>query len=115
MKKIIKKILYIYYSFVYAVFCRKKYNILNEKETVERILKGNYSVSRYGDGEFKWIFGVKQNSFQVQSDDLSKENKYKELTKIMCSHTNYTIQNTIKSNQKKQYTKDYYHFFGFIL
>lgn len=73
MKIIIKKILYIYYSFVYAVFCRKKYNILNEKETVERILKGNYSVSRYGDGEFKWIFGVKQNSFQVQSDDLSKE------------------------------------------
>ena len=73
MKKIVKRILYVYYSFYCALFCKKKYNILSEDETKEKIIDGNYSVARFGDGEFKWILKVKQNSFQKQSDELSNQ------------------------------------------
>ena len=73
MKKIVKRFLYVFYSIYCLLFCNRKYKILNENDTIDKILEGKYSVSRFGDGEFKWILGVKQNSFQTQSEELSKE------------------------------------------
>lgn len=72
LKKSIKVILYFYYFTIDKILYRKKFKILNEYETVNKIAEERYSVSRYGDGEFKWMFGVKQNSFQDCDEELSK-------------------------------------------
>ncbi|MBQ1394347.1 MAG: SP_1767 family glycosyltransferase [Lachnospiraceae bacterium] len=72
---IIKKIKH----FVYCTFWIGKDNltkgfigkpqIQSIEATYEKILTEHVSVSRFGDGEFKWMAGISQNSFQ----DFSKE------------------------------------------
>lgn len=52
---------------------RKKYKFLNDREVINKIINDGYSLSRYGDGEFKWMMSVKQNSFQKDSDKLKKD------------------------------------------
>ena len=49
--------------------------VKNSIETLEFIKENHCSVSRFGDGEFKWIAGIKQNSFQEDSEDMSKRLK----------------------------------------
>lgn len=53
----------------------KKFNIISDIETVDKIVNDKYSIARFGDGEFKWIFGIKQNSFQKDSKELAKRLK----------------------------------------
>lgn len=48
----------------------KRIKILEDKETVLRIIKENKSVARFGDGEFKTVLGLKQKSFQDTSELL---------------------------------------------
>ncbi len=45
--------------------------IVGISETLCYILKNRCSVSRYGDGEIKWILGVKQDSFQKENKELA--------------------------------------------
>lgn len=59
------------YYFIFTIKS-KKIHILNEEETVEKIIKEKKSVARFGDGEFKWIMNIEQHSFQKNSDKLSK-------------------------------------------
>ncbi len=66
---------YIIVSFKFLKVKRNNYNIISDEETVDKIVNQRYSIARFGDGEFKWILGVKQNSFQNDSIELSKRLK----------------------------------------
>ena len=46
--------------------------ILSLYETLDYIVDNRVSVARFGDGEFKWMLGVPQNSFQTQSAELQQ-------------------------------------------
>lgn len=50
-----------------------KPTIMSEMETLDYIIKNKVSISRFGDGEFKWMLGIPQNTFQAQSDELKNE------------------------------------------
>ena len=55
----------------------RKLKIASIEDTIEKIAAEKLSVSRFGDGEFKWIVGVKQNSFQ--SDCIELANRLREV------------------------------------
>lgn len=42
------------------------------EETLEKIIRDKCSVSRYGDGEYKWMAGVPQASFQQTSPKMTE-------------------------------------------
>lgn len=42
------------------------------EETLERIVKEHCSVSRFGDGEYKWMAGIPQTSFQRFSEEMQQ-------------------------------------------
>lgn len=52
-------------------FCTKP-TVICAENTLKFILENNVSVSRYGDGELRWIYGMKQNTFQNDSEEMSK-------------------------------------------
>lgn len=63
----------LYINAKYKCFIKKsKLNILNDEETVNMIVEKNKSIVRFGDGEFKWILGIEQNSFQKYSKEMGK-------------------------------------------
>lgn len=47
-------------------------NIRSVEETYEKILKDHVSVSRFGDGEFKWMAGLPQDTFQAPSKKMQE-------------------------------------------
>ncbi len=47
-------------------------NILSIEETLKTIIKQKCSVSRYGDGEYKWMAGIPQTSFQGYSEEMQQ-------------------------------------------
>jgi len=49
----------------------KHFTILNDVETINYLLQNKASYARFGDGEIRWIFQIKQNSFQDNSEELS--------------------------------------------
>lgn len=49
-----------------------KPNIRSIEETYEKIKRDHVSVSRFGDGEFKWMAGVPQNTFQKPSKEMQQ-------------------------------------------
>lgn len=73
-KKLIPKTLLDSYINVRYNNFRKKYklNILNDEDTIKEIINKKKSIARFGDGEFKWILGLKQNSFQRYSKKLAE-------------------------------------------
>ena len=52
---------------------KNKYRFLSDEETINKIVNEGCSLTRYGDGEFKWMMRVKQNSFQNDSKELSRD------------------------------------------
>ncbi len=46
--------------------------IKSVEETYEKILKDHVSVSRFGDGEFKWMADLPQNTFQNPSKEMQR-------------------------------------------
>ena len=50
-----------------------KYKLLSDEDTINKIINDKCSLTRYGDGEFKWMMGVKQNSFQKDSKNLAND------------------------------------------
>lgn len=56
----------------YKKLTQKKYNIYSDEKTIDLIISQKKSISRFGDGEFKWLLGEKQNSFQNESKELSE-------------------------------------------
>ena len=64
----------IYYSYIKSWFVyqeTKKWNILNDEETLDYLLSHHCSLSRFGDGEFGIIWGW-GNGFQHEDDKLAK-------------------------------------------
>lgn len=63
----------VYTNIKYIQFTNKnKVKVLSDNETIESIVKYNKSIVRFGDGEFKWILGIKQKSFQDESKELAE-------------------------------------------
>lgn len=46
--------------------------IVSIEDTLEKIAKEHCSVSRFGDGEYKWMAGIPQTSFQRFSEEMQK-------------------------------------------
>lgn len=69
LRDIYSKIYYILFKIKY------KYKILSDEETINKIINEKISISRFGDGEFKWIMGIKQESFQEHNQLLARRLK----------------------------------------
>lgn len=77
MKNILRKIKHLLVFFIYFIpmlfYKKDTYKIYDDKKTIDLIVNENLSLCRYGDGEFKWMLGIKQKSFQ--DDDGEMKNK----------------------------------------
>lgn len=70
--KVIIFISKIIYKFIYK---KNKYKILRDEDVINKIINERKSLSRYGDGEFKWLLGVKQVSFQENNKEMQEKLK----------------------------------------
>lgn len=92
----------LYADIEYWLFTKKnKIKIMKDEEVIENIVKNKKSIVRYGDGEFKWILGEKQNSFQDQSADLQM--RLKEVLK--CKDDKILVCIPEAFNNVNEYTK----------
>lgn len=73
-RKIRNKVTGCYYVRLGKFQAGKKWNpkIASIEDTLEKIIRDKSSVSRYGDGEYKWMAGIPQNSFQSSSKEMTK-------------------------------------------
>jgi glycosyltransferase family protein len=67
-------VLYTYFSIKNAIIRRKspKVEVMTIEKTLNDIIVNKFSVSRYGDGEFRWMVGLKQKSFQEDSEEMKQ-------------------------------------------
>lgn len=49
-----------------------KPSVMNLEETLKEVIDNHVSISRFGDGEFKWMMGIKQQSFQNNNARLQE-------------------------------------------
>lgn len=65
-------ILYTYFCVKNAIIRARSPKIVVKsiEETINTILEYKLSVSRYGDGEYSWMVGIKQNTFQDHSEEM---------------------------------------------
>lgn len=75
LKKIFRIGKYLFWSWPYKSSVSKfRVNVISFDETVNLILKKKVSVSRFGDGEFRFLLSEDSgNTFEINSDSLSKE------------------------------------------
>lgn len=73
LKKILNRLRFYfeYGKYLFTIKGTESPKIMSSIETLKLISQRHLSVSRFGDGEFKWIMGIKQNSFQNDSASLS--------------------------------------------
>ena len=74
MIKIIKNVIKTPIINVYSQLIRHKYRkmvILSRDDTIRKIMEDRVSIARFGDGEFKWLLGIAQSSFQNHDEGLS--------------------------------------------
>lgn len=64
---------YLFASFLLKTIKMDKYNIIDDEKTVDLIVNQKKSISRFGDGEFKWLIGMKQNNFQDDNEQMKKK------------------------------------------
>lgn len=80
MKKYLKKIrsfidYVLYYNKYLKITKSKQYNIYSFDETIDKIVLEGKSISRFGDGEFKWILDIPQKSFQDSNSKMKERLK----------------------------------------
>lgn len=90
-------------KFILKNFRIASIKLFNSEETVEKILKDKCSIARYGDGEFKIIYG-RTIGFQKYDKELARR-----LYEIL--HTNdekflVGMMKALKFNVKKMYTEE---------
>lgn len=79
--KVIQRVKFWIARYIYGYINNKKknkstINIATIEETLQKIIDDKVSVSRFGDGEFKWMQGYTiKNSFQTSSTELSRRLK----------------------------------------
>lgn len=60
-----------FYYIKYLIKLKKRDVIVHSiDETIDFVIKNRVSVSRYGDGEFLWMMGIPQKSFQDYSEEM---------------------------------------------
>lgn len=52
-----------------------KVKFYSDEETIEMVINNRKSISRYGDGEIRWMAGITLDSFQSYSENLAKDLK----------------------------------------
>lgn len=74
LKKIKKKLSLEYWKFRDRQERKKceEVKVASIEETLEKIIKDKVSVSRFGDGEYKWIAQLPQDSFQKASSKMTE-------------------------------------------
>ena len=72
IKHKIKLHFYIAINFLESLFAWKP-TIMSMMETLDYIIENKVSISRFGDGEFRWMLDIPQDNFQEQSDELKNE------------------------------------------
>lgn len=79
MKKTIREIINFIYKINYQLFLKRKiskYKVLSIEDTIDRLKNDHKSISRFGDGEFSYIFKKNKSiKFEKNSDELSKRLK----------------------------------------
>lgn len=91
-----------YYFLLMNTIQRKKESqvlVASIEETIDKVINDRVSVSRFGDGEFLWIIGKNQNSFQEGSESLS--NRLHEV--IQSDNDNHIVCLTDAFGSLKQY------------
>lgn len=100
VKKIIKLIIYGINN-----LDKRKVNIKSMDSTIDKIINDRVSVSRIGDGEFKWIYGLKQDSFEKNNKQMSKRLKQilksNESNLIVCIPDGFTTLDIFTDEAKK--------------
>lgn len=73
--KIFRKIYFVFYRLGYWKYKKrlKEYNIASIDQTIEKLNDSECGISRFGDGEIKWLLKDNSNSFQEPSVELSKK------------------------------------------
>lgn len=98
----------------YETFKNNNIKFISDEEVVNRILDG-CNLSRFGDGEFKWILGAKQNNFQKQDEKMQEKLK-KVLTEdnsnLIIGITKSFIDVSDYNKQAKKYWKLFYYRYG---
>ena len=74
MKKVLINIINLTKRFINS-FDKRRPKLASIDETIDEIIKRKSSISRFGDGEFKWMNNIPQNSFQHQSKLMSERLK----------------------------------------
>ena len=101
-----------YYIFKYYFIKDKFQNIkvLSIDETILKIIEDHVSVSRFGDGEFRWMCGENYSSFETYTEELEKRLKEvlnkDERNHIVCISPSLI---GIEKNDVKR-TKDYWRY-----
>ena len=71
LRRSVSNLIFIPFYYLYKYICHHP-KIYSTNETIQTIIKNKASVSRFGDGEFKWMINFKQNSFQHNSDLMNR-------------------------------------------
>lgn len=104
MYELIRRIYHIFKYLVYSVINLKydreikKMRILDDKQTVDKIVYQNKSISRFGDGEFRWILNSTDiPPFQDNSEELG--NRLLEVLKSKDERVLICIPRILKYNK----------------
>lgn len=75
LKKVYHEFLALYYDIRYHMFQTNHQlpYIASIEETIDKLITEKKSISRFGDGEIRWILDLPQNSFQSQNSQMQKD------------------------------------------
>ncbi|MBQ2409588.1 MAG: SP_1767 family glycosyltransferase [Bacilli bacterium] len=84
----------------------KNVRIMNDNDTINYMLENKVSICRYGDGEFKWLLGVKEvpgfqkvsNKLSKRLEEIIKDTNNKKILICIPNYLNNQDDATIKAN-----------------
>ncbi|WP_427911031.1 GT-D fold domain-containing glycosyltransferase [Pediococcus parvulus] len=93
------------YLLIQKIIKKNAPQVINEVTTVKKIQRDKLSVSRFGDGEFRWMAGIRNDSFQdnnvVMAERLRKVLNSEQPNHMVCipdvfrSQSKYTTDNKL--------------------